>query len=123
VRVKSIDIHQQKGERFRVLATTERTQLGVMTLPAGQASNNPEGHPTADNVTYVVEGRVEVHIGDESKELRAGEVVVIPSGTPHRIRAVGRRPATVFQVFGPPAYPAEESETEEAVVVEATPAP
>ena len=102
-----IDVHQAKGERFKVLQTTDRTQLAMMTLPPGGTTSNEEGLTESDQVLYVVEGRIELTVGDEKRELRAGEVAIVPAATAHKIRVMGRRSATMFNVYGPPAYPAE----------------
>lgn len=102
-----IDVHQVKGDRFKVIQTTDRTQLAMMTLPPGGTTSNEEGLTDSDQVVYVVEGRIELSVGDEKRELRAGEVAVIPAATTHRIRVMGRRSATMLNVYGPPAYPAE----------------
>jgi mannose-6-phosphate isomerase-like protein (cupin superfamily) len=102
------DLHHEKGERFRVVHTTDRTQIAIMTLPPGQSMGSEEGHTASDQVVFVLEGRFEVTIDDDTRELRAGEVAVIPQGTSHKLRATGRRSATAFSVYGPPAYPAED---------------
>jgi len=104
-----IDVHQAKGDRFKVLQTTDRTQLAMMTLPPGGTTGNEEGLTDSDQVIYVVEGRIELTVGDEKRELRAGEVAVIPAATTHKLRVLGRRSATMLNVYGPPAYPAESS--------------
>ena len=105
-----IDVHEEKGERFKVLKTTERTQLATMTLPPGASTASEEGHTQSDQVLYVVEGRIELTCGDDKREFRAGEVAIIPAATPWKIRVVGRRSTTLFNVYGPPAFPAEERE-------------
>jgi mannose-6-phosphate isomerase-like protein (cupin superfamily) len=113
-----IDVHQEKGERFKVIKTTDRTQLAMMTLPPGGTTSNEEGHLESDQVIYMVEGRIELTVGDEKRELRAGEVAIIPAATTHKIRVMGRRSATMLNVYGPPAYPAESGD--EARVAEET---
>lgn len=106
-----IDVHQEKGERFRVLQTTERTQIATMTLPPGGTAVEEEGHASSDQVIYVVEGRIELEVHGEKREMRAGEVALIPAASSYRMRVVGRRPCTLFNVYGPPAYPAEQRES------------
>lgn len=113
-----IDVHQEKGERFKVIKTTDRTQLAMMTLPPGGTTSNEEGLTESDQVIHVIEGRIELTVGDEKRELRAGEVAIIPAATTHKIRVLGRRSATMLNVYGPPAYPAESGE--EARVAEET---
>jgi mannose-6-phosphate isomerase-like protein (cupin superfamily) len=102
------DLHHEKGERFRVLHTTDRTQVAIATLPPGQSMGEREGHAQSDQIVFVMEGRIEVTIDEDTRELRAGELAVIPQGTSHRLKATGRRQATAFFVYGPPAYPAED---------------
>jgi mannose-6-phosphate isomerase-like protein (cupin superfamily) len=106
-----IDVHQEKGERRRILQTTERTQLVTMTLPPGGTFYEEEGFVSSDQVIYVVEGRIELEVEGEKREMRAGEVALIPAATSYRFRVVGRRSTTLFNVFGPPAYPAETRES------------
>lgn len=103
-----VDVHQEKGERFKVLRTTDRTQLATMTLPPNATESWDEGLTESDRVIYVVEGRIELTAGDETRELRAGEVAIVPAATSHRLKVVGRRSATIFNIYGPPAYPSEE---------------
>jgi len=102
------DVHQEKGERFKVLRTTERTQLAMMTLPPGGSSIHEEGNTSSDQTVYVVEGRIELTVGDDKRELRAGEGAIIPASTAFTMKVVGRRPSSIFNIYGPPAYPAEE---------------
>lgn len=106
-----IDVHQEKGERRRILQTTERTQLVTMTLPPGGTFYEEEGFVSSDQVIYVVEGRIELEVEGDKREMRAGEVALIPAATSYRFRVVGRRSTTLFNVFGPPAYPAETRES------------
>lgn len=102
------DVHQEKGERFKVLRTTERMQLAMMTLPPGGSSIHEEGNTSSDHTVYVVEGRIDLTVGDDKRELRAGEGAIIPASTAYTMKVVGRRSSTLFNVYGPPAYPAEE---------------
>ena len=105
------DVHQEKGERLRVLGTAPRSRIAVVTLPPGRVESCPPDPRDGDGVVYVVEGRVAVTVAGEKRELRAGEVVVVPSGAPHRLRALGSRGATLLHVHEPPAgAPADEEE-------------
>ncbi|AKU89900.1 cupin domain-containing protein [Vulgatibacter incomptus] len=108
------DVHQEKGERFKLVKTTDRTQLAMMTLPPGGSSVNEDGNTSSDQVVYVVEGRIELAIGDDTRELRAGEGAVIPAASPYRMKVIGRRSASLFNIYGPPAFPAEEEARAEA---------
>ena len=47
---------------------------------------------TVEHEQYVLRGRATIGIGDEEIQVRAGNVVFIPAGTPHWYRAEGDEP-------------------------------
>lgn len=47
---------------------------------------------TVEHEQYVLRGRARVTIGDELHEVKAGDVVYIPAGTPHSYDALGEEP-------------------------------
>ena len=53
-----------RGEFFRVLQETARSQTAVMTVAPGQDAGPEEIH-AADQILYVIEGEAEVRIGEE----------------------------------------------------------
>lgn len=59
----------------------------------------PEHHHVHEQVTNVLEGELEMTIGGETHVCKAGEVVVIPSNTPHSARAV--TDCRLFDIFQP----------------------
>jgi quercetin dioxygenase-like cupin family protein len=46
-------------------------------------------HPEAEQVMWIVEGAVTMTVGDETNELRAGDVVVVNRGVEHALRSPG----------------------------------
>lgn len=48
----------------------------------------------------LIEGKVQLTIGDETRIVEAGSLFIIPPGVPHRAVAVGG-PARVLDVFSP----------------------
>ena len=48
-------------------------------------------HPYAE-VAIVQEGNARITVGDEEREVKAGDIVVIPAGTPHRFINSGETP-------------------------------
>jgi quercetin dioxygenase-like cupin family protein len=49
----------------------------------------PSHTNTVEHEQYVLCGRARVSIGDEIAEVRAGDVVFIPAGTPHAYEVLG----------------------------------
>ena len=56
-------------------------------------------HPH-EQISFILEGELEFELGDETKIVRAGDVVVIPSNVPHTVK-VGGSPAKVLDTFSP----------------------
>jgi unsaturated pyranuronate lyase len=73
------------------------TTLGYVTIEAGSIlATHQHVH---EQITYIVEGELEMTIGGETFSLKAGTVHVIPSNTPHS--AIARMDCTVIDVFSP----------------------
>lgn len=86
------------GDRMTVKLTGEDTD-GQFTLIE---ENNEPGvgipahvHEHEDEVFRVVEGELEMHIGDETVRLGRGDTAFGPRGVPHAWRVVGDGPAKV----------------------------
>jgi mannose-6-phosphate isomerase-like protein (cupin superfamily) len=94
---------------FEVLQTTRQCQTAVMTLtPGGQSSEDENTHKKSDQVLLVLEGEVEGEVEEETFTLCAGDVIIIPAGTPHRFENKGPKKAVTFNVYTPPEYAADE---------------
>jgi mannose-6-phosphate isomerase-like protein (cupin superfamily) len=50
----------------------------------------------------VQEGRVQAWIGDETGELSAGDIAVVPPHTPHRFQAIGEEWARLICIHANP---------------------
>lgn len=73
------------------------TTLGYVTLAKG--SQLPLHHHPHEQLTYMLDGKLEMHIGDELVILEPGTVKVIPSNTPHS--AVALTDCKLIDVFSP----------------------
>ena len=95
----------QANENFRqVLFTTERSQLVLMTLRAGEEIGE-EVHEGTDQVLAFVAGTGEAVIEGERQQVRAGSVVVVPAGTRHNFINAGATPLRLVTVYTPPEHP------------------
>jgi quercetin dioxygenase-like cupin family protein len=75
--------------------------VGLATFDAGK-SNVQHIHPNCEEVVYVLEGEVEHTLGAQSIRLGAGDLIVVPRGTPHRLLNRSLEPVRAFIVFSSP---------------------
>lgn len=71
--------------------------LGLVEIKAG--SNLPLHHHVHEQITYILEGQLDMMIGGEACSLSAGMYHVIPSNVPHGAIAV--TDCKVIDVFNP----------------------
>jgi mannose-6-phosphate isomerase-like protein (cupin superfamily) len=102
-RAQIASILGHRGELFRVLQQTSRTQCAVMTLAPGADAGPAEEHG-GDQILYVIEGEAEVRIDGGEHRAGAGTLVTIPAGANHRVRNPGSMPLFVLTVYAPPEY-------------------
>jgi mannose-6-phosphate isomerase-like protein (cupin superfamily) len=95
----------RENEDFRrVLFTTERSQLVLMSLKPGEEIGE-EVHEGIDQVLAFVEGEGEAVIEGAHGPVRAGSVVVVPGGTRHNFVAKGAGALKLYTVYTPPEHP------------------
>jgi quercetin dioxygenase-like cupin family protein len=78
---------------------------GICMIPAG-SSNQNHAHEDADEVIYVISGKVRFVFPEETVTLEAPEAVFIPRGLMHQIFNDGALPAVHTFTFTP-AEPAD----------------
>ena len=71
--------------------------FGYVEIRAG--SNLPAHHHLHEQITYIIEGELDMTIGGEFYPLRAGMFHVIPSNTPHS--AIAKTDVIAIDVFNP----------------------
>lgn len=73
-----------------VSRTLVKARGGSLTLFAFDAGQELSEHTAPfDAFVQVLDGAVELTIGGERVEARAGETVLMPAGVPHAVRAAG----------------------------------
>jgi quercetin dioxygenase-like cupin family protein len=78
-------------------AHTGKMTLGEVEIAAGSVVPTHQ-HPH-DQFSYILAGRVEFTIGEETQVLEAGQCAVIPGGTPHGARALSA--SRILDTFAP----------------------
>ncbi len=88
----------------RVLATGAHSQLVAMTLGAGE-DIGAEVHDDGDQIFVIMAGwPVEVTLGEDTHQVPAGAVIMVPQGTWHNVRNAGEIPARLLTIYAPPQH-------------------
>ena len=104
VYANDITMLAEENENFRqVLFTTGLSQLVLMAIPAGEEIGE-ETHEGIDQVLVFVSGEGRAVIEGETLSVRAGSLVVVPSGTRHNFIATGEEPLKLYTVYTPPEH-------------------
>lgn len=75
--------------------------LGEVVVLPGQGHDR-HNHPDAEEVLYILSGTGEQMVDDgEPYEVRAGDVVYVPTGVHHSTRNTGWEPMRVIAIYNP----------------------
>lgn len=92
------------GERMVLKATGELTG-GAFTicedLVAAGSEPPPHFHEREDEAFYLLEGTLEVMVGDQSYQAGPGAFVFLPRLVPHSWRVIGAEPVRMLAFFTP----------------------
>ncbi len=80
------------------IVTGEHCTAQIVLLKKG-ANMNIHSHPQ-EQITYLLEGELEVDVEGELHRLQAGEFVIIPENVAHSAK-VGLKPARGLDIFSP----------------------
>ena len=82
--------------------TAARNQsLAEATVPPGTATFE-HLHRTSEEIYYFTSGTGRMRLGEEEREVGAGDCVVIPPGTPHKLWSTGADPLVLLCACAPP---------------------
>lgn len=79
-----------------------RTQGSSVHLVQARGPETPHRHLRHDLAVMVVRGRGTLHVAERAHALAAGDVVLVPRGTPHWFEPRGPRTAVAIVIFAPP---------------------
>jgi mannose-6-phosphate isomerase-like protein (cupin superfamily) len=104
-RDRSRIINTRHGSEIRPLidrTTSEITQcsLAEETLPPGRAVT-PHHHNQLEEIYYILSGQGLMTVGDEKREVGAGDAVYVPRGHRHTLENTGAEPIKLILVCGP----------------------
>ena len=84
----------------RTTSEIERCSLAEEVLPVGAAVGRHH-HVETEEVYYILRGAGRMTVGDETREVAAGDAVFIPRGATHTLKNTGQTPMTLLLVCGP----------------------
>lgn len=102
-RAQLASILAHRGEFFRVLQQTTRTQCAVMTIAPATDAGPAEEHG-GDQIVYVIEGEALVRIDGREHRASPGTLITIPAGANHHVANPGATPLFFLTVYAPPQY-------------------
>src|SRR6266581_6688304 len=74
------------GMSYEFVGETQGAPFSAYIVKAGPGQGPPlHKHPYVE-VAFTLDGRATITVGDEQREVKPGDIVVIPANTPHRVR-------------------------------------
>lgn len=104
-------------ERVEAFTTKDGSEIRELAgVPTGNASNQslaeasvPPGgeteehfHRASEEIYFFTSGSGRIRLGDEESEVSAGDTVVIPPGTRHKLWNTGSKPLRLLCCCSPP---------------------
>jgi mannose-6-phosphate isomerase-like protein (cupin superfamily) len=86
----------------KVLYTSDRTQLVVMSLLPGEEIGM-ETH-NADQLLYAVKGDGIAVVNGAKESFEKGAIFCVPAGAPHNVMNTGEQPLKLFTIYAPPQH-------------------
>jgi mannose-6-phosphate isomerase-like protein (cupin superfamily) len=98
-------IKTRHGSEIRPLI--DRTTSGITqcslaeeVLPPGRAVT-PHHHNQLEEIYYILSGRGLMTVGDEKREVGAGDAIYVPRGHKHTLENIGAEPIRLLVACGP----------------------
>lgn len=102
--VGNIEQLVMRNDNFReVIFTGEKSQLVVMSIPAGSEIGE-ETHAHVEQTLYVVSGICDVMLDHKMTRVSGGDVVVVTPGTLHNFINSGTEVVKIITTYSPPNH-------------------
>ncbi len=101
--IGDIEKETKENDNFRkVLYTAKNCQLVVMCIQPNDEIGE-EVHDL-DQFIRIEDGRGEVILDDESREIEDDYGIVIPAGVKHNVLNTGDKPLKLYSIYSPPEH-------------------
>lgn len=91
---------QREGFQFTFVYEVPTGSVELFRIDKGVALHK---HPKENHVLYILKGRGQGTIGNQTAEVGPGQIVVIPANVPHKLERIGDLPLD-FILFSTPAF-------------------
>lgn len=97
------ELARSNSDFRRVLSTTERSQLVLMSVPAG-GEIGEETHKDNDQILVFAQGKGHAVFAGDRRAVQQGDVVVVPAGTKHNFVADEEQALKLYTIYAPPHH-------------------
>jgi quercetin dioxygenase-like cupin family protein len=97
--METINVFEYRGQS-KTLCKTAKSTADVFTLPPGYDPGHEASHE-GDQIIYVIDGSATARISGEEREVKAGDLVMVPAGAMHTLR-VGAQGLFAITILAPP---------------------
>lgn len=94
----------------RTTSTVSQCSLAEETLPPGKTVVRHH-HEVIEEIYLIIKGTGCMKVGEEERDVHAGDAIYIPKLTPHELKNTGSEPMRIMLVCGP-AYFHEDHKVE-----------
>ena len=99
-RPEQVQTFASSGEaQLALLAQTPEMNIRVNKL-TGRIKRH--AHPQSHHFLYLIQGQIELTVGDETRRIQAGDFVTIPQGSVHAMQRIGAAEALFLDIASPP---------------------
>jgi len=99
-RPDQVQTSASSGEaQLALLAQTPEMNIRVNKL-TGHIKRH--AHPQSHHFLYLIQGQIELTVGEETRRIQAGDFVIIPQGSVHAMQRVGTAEALFLDIASPP---------------------
>ncbi|HER00197.1 MAG TPA: cupin domain-containing protein [candidate division Zixibacteria bacterium] len=85
---------------FPILEAVGSEDTAMVYFELDEGKNLGQHTDSAEEILLILEGKVEVKIGDERRIVNAGSIALVPTMVPHDLKNVGQGKVRVAGIFG-----------------------
>lgn len=96
----------QLGNRFTLKAASDEThgRYAILDQICAGAPPPMHVHENEEEAFYLLEGSLDLYLGDEVHQVQAGAFCLVPRGTPHSFTSTSTDPARILVVVSPSGF-------------------